>query len=243
MFKKKMSSISINVMSAFVILMCLFMAIVNPANAWFTDSHKQGVQIEVDVGDLKLKVYQNSISDANEILTNAVNSIYETDKNPNGANNTSTNPQYISLSGEIAPDTTVGLKLILANKDLGSASMYVRYKLEIYARGFVTDTLLENVEITGFDAAEDGVPGFVKNATDGYYYYQNYSSNAQFSNENNALFTKNEDAVMLTHFEVPYDDFVISTTDGGLKLVNSDTVYIKLIVQASVNKQFTDFAQ
>ena len=66
---KKTKNISINVLSVFIILVCLLFAVVGETNAWFTAEHQNGIQIVVDVGVLKLKVYQNSIDDNNQIST------------------------------------------------------------------------------------------------------------------------------------------------------------------------------
>ena len=208
---KKTSSISINVLSAFVILLCLLLGVVNPVNAWFTDSHKNGVKIVVDIGDLKLKVYQNSKATANEIFTNEDNVANETN-------------QYVTLSGEIKPDTAVGLTLILSNEDQGSASMYVRYKFELYRRTQTTDVLL-TTNLAGFTAQSTTQKGFKLNTTDGYYYYKDTTGA-------NALFEKNATATMMTSFTVPYSAFV--DQNGTMLAADCDTVYIKLIIDASV---------
>ena len=212
---KKASSISINIVSAFVILLCLLLGVVNPVNAWFTDAHKNGVKIVVDIGDLKLKLYQNSKSTANEIFTNE----------DNLANSTT---QYVTLSGEIKPDTNVGLTLILSNEDQGSASMFVRYKFELYRRTQTTDVLL-TTNLSGFTAQSGSQKGFKLNTTDGYYYYKNTTGE-------NALFEKNATATIMTGFTVPYSAFV--DQDGTILAADCDTVYIKLIIDASV----ADFA-
>lgn len=212
---KKAHSISINILSAFVILLCLFLGAVNPVNAWFTDSHKNGVQIQVEIGDLKLKVFQNNASVAgNEISTNADNVENKTNK-------------YIQLSGEIKPQTPVTLKLILTNKDTGSASMYVRYKFEVYTRAIGGDEKLEGVEIAGFVAPNGETKGIVK---DGDYYYYRDSSNA------NALFTKGSEVVMFETFTIPFSAFVDAS--GNMLITNNATIYLKLIVEASISQTF-----
>ena len=259
--KTKTTSISINVLSVLTILMCLLLCVITPTNSWFMDSHNDGVQILVDVGTLKLKVYQNSVPTEselatnptkNEIFSNVTNSNYETDKNEDQTENTKTNPQYISLGGEIKPDTAVPLTLILANKDEGSASMYVRFKLEVYSRGITADTLLEGVTLSGYNAPLsegtelESAEGFVFNSADGYYYYQTYTTSTQFSNANNARFAKGEDEIMLTSFTVPYSAFVcVEENDenyeyGEFIIKNSDTIYIKLIVQGDVSQTFAN---
>ena len=198
------------------------MGAVNGTNAWFTAKHNNGVQIEVDVGNLKLKVYQNTIADANEIYSNALNETYETD------NVGTTNPKYVTLGGEIVPGEPIDLVLILANKDAGSTSMFVKFKFELYVRGVDGDTLLNNVSIAGYDEPTETAGGFVKNAN-GYYYYQDNAGN-------NKLLNRTEDAVMLKAFTVPVDCFM--NDDGTMVYTNSESVYIKLTVDASVNSTF-----
>ena len=251
---KKTKSISINIISAFIILICLFLGAVGNTNAWFTDTYKQGVVIEVDVGNLNLKVYQNSISTTNEIFDKTKNTEYETDTNTDGSLNTETDPQYVTLSGEIKPDTAINLKLILASEDKGSVSMYVRFKFELYARGVSADTKIEGVTISGYDTASSSISGndtvksdgsmkesqngFVYNSSDGYYYYQQPQTEEGFKTASNALFEKGEIEVMLTSFTVPYSAFVNS--DGSFKFSNSDTVYIKLTIQVDIAQNFAN---
>lgn len=211
---KNKNSISINVLSVLVILMSLLLIVVNPVNAWFTDAKQNGIAIEVELGNLNLKLYQNSIADANEILTNA-------------DNGKATTKKYIALNQEIVPDVEVPLNLILANKDQGSASMYVRYKFALYQRGVSQDKEI-TTEIIGFTAKTDEAGGFVKN-DDGFYYYQDKTGA-------NTLFIKNASATLLTHFVVPYSQFM--DANGNILIKNSETIYIKLIVQASVYQNF-----
>jgi len=215
--KKKITSISINVLSALVILLCLFLGVVSPVNAWFTDSHKNGVQIQIEIGDLKLKVFQNDATIAgNEIYTNADNAENET-------------AEYIELSGEIKPDTAVPLKLILTNKDSGSAAMYVRYKFEVYKRGLTTDSLISGVTLGGFVAPNGANKGIVK---EGDYYYYRDSSNA------NALFTKGSEVIMMQNFTIPFSAFV--DANGNMLITNSDTISLKLIIEASIYNDFIE---
>lgn len=216
---KKRNLTSINVLSVLVILISLFVGIVGQSNAWFTDTHHNGVQVEISVGDLKLKVYQNSVVDTNEIYTIE-------DNNKNGTS------KYMAISGEIKPDTDVAITMMLANKDTGSAAMYVRFKFEVYARGLNSDTKLEGVTVKGFATPSGTANGFARNAndsTDEYYYYRNASGT-------NVLLAKDAEAKMMTHFNVPFSAFV--DADGNFLITNSDTVYIKLTVHASVNQNF-----
>ena len=219
---KKTKSISINILSAFIILICLFMGAINETNAWFTAKHNNGVQIQVDVGNLKLKVYQNSVANANEIYSNALNNTYETD------NLGTTNPKHVTLSDEIIPGDPVDLVLILANKDAGSTSMFVKFKFEVYVRGVNGDTLLNNISIDGYDEPTETAGGFVKNPN-GYYYYQDNAGN-------NILLNRTDDVVVMKTFTVPLDCFI--KDDGTMVYTNSESVYIKLTVDASTNFTF-----
>lgn len=235
--KNRTATFSMNVLSALLVLMSLLLCVVNPVNSWFKIEHNQGVQISVMVGNLKLKVYQNAVPTDEELEANPTKNEIFTNK-INTDEKTST-PQYITLGGEIKPDEPVSLTLILANKDAGSASMYVRFKFEVYVRKINSSNdpeheLLQGVEVSGFDEPEGTTNGFVKNGD--YYYYQKSSTGA-FNNSNNVKFAKGEDVVMFTHFTVPYSAFV-DTSTGELKIKNSESVYIKLIVDGSINTSF-----
>lgn len=213
--RKKSTTVSINIISVLVILMCLLLGVVAPANAWFTDNDMQGVKIVVEVGDLKVKLYQNSIADANEISTNIANTENNTNK-------------YISLSTEIKPDVPVDLVLWLANKDLGSTAMFVRYKFQIFVRPAGVDTEIDGVTISGYDAPSGSTNGFV-DGQDGYYYYKNSSGS-------NVLFAQNAQAKIMQKFTVPFSAFIDS--DGDMINTNSETIYLKLTVEASVSSNF-----
>ena len=236
---KKTKSISINILSVFIILMCLLIGVVGNTNAWFTSEHQNGIQIVVDVGDLKLKLYQNSIDENgnNLVYTYEENTENETDK-------------YVSLSKEIVPDVSNSLTLILSNEDKGSASMYVRFKFELYLRnrGTTADTKIAST-ISGYTAQASDKDGFRYNSADGYYYYQSSTgaSSTSFSNDYNTKLEKTKNATLLTSFTVPYigmtdydgTTFLPGFVDASGNLVNgSETLYIKLTVEASVTTTF-----
>ena len=233
---KNIHSVSINVISAFIILLCLFMGTIGSVNSWFTDTHRNGVQISIEIGDLKLKVYQASLDNNGaiienskvEILTNEINHEYNTDEIEEGQPNTETIPQYIELDGEIVPENPVDLVLILANKDTGSASMFVRFKFEIYIRGLTSDTKIEGVTISGFKTPNETSCGFVEE-DDGYYYYQDNKGN-------NALFAKNAEAAMMQKFTIPVSAFL--DANGNMLLTHSETIYIKLLIDGSTSSSF-----
>ena len=51
-------TISINILSAILILISLFIVIVGQTNSWFTSVHYNGVRLDVFVGGLKYELYQ-----------------------------------------------------------------------------------------------------------------------------------------------------------------------------------------
>ena len=222
---KRTKSISINIISVLIILVCLSLGVLGSTNAWFTDTFKQGVQIEIVVANLNLRVYQKEGTTEREINTIAENTKVETD------NDNSTNPQYVSVSGEFEPDVPVGLQLILKNEDIGSASMYVRFKLQMFKRGVSSDVEVP-IEVGGNGILEGYTKGFMKVAGDssGYYYYQD-------STKTNVTFDTGETAIMMQNFTVPYTSFIDSA--GNMLITGSDTVYLKLTVEASINNDFS----
>lgn len=191
------------------------MGVIYPTNSWFTDSHKNGVLIEIEIGELKLKVFQND-------ETIALNEIYS-----NKYNEENSTSQYVNLGGKIIPGTPVPLTLILTNQDSGSASMFVRYKFEVYIRGVSSDTKIEGVSITGYLAPTNEAGGFVKDGD--YYYYRNNSGE-------NTLFAKNEVETLMQYFTIPESAFV--NNSGEMLLTYSDSLYIKLVIEGSTSNTF-----
>ena len=218
--KKQTTSISINILSVLVILMCVLLASLGTTNAWFTYERKEGVLVEIQVGALKLNVYQNLKGVETKLLTTTDN------ENPN-----TEKKQYVELEKTIEPDIPVDLVLTIKNEDPGSASMYVRFKFELYARGVSSDKQID-VEINDFTSPsteENNVhDGFVLN--EGYYYYKDSTGAV------NAPFKRGATATLMQSFTVPYSSFMDSI--GNMLLSNSDTLYIKLIVDASVSQNF-----
>ena len=220
---KKTNSISINILSVFVILICVFLTCVGGTNSWFT-SHVNNVEILVDIGDLKLSVYQ----DINSVKTKLITNQEEAEKYDGPKSN------YVVLNKSIAPDEEIDLILTLSNEDAGTSSMYIRYKLEVYSRGVDGDTLLD-VNLNGYTEPStegQGQAGFVYDQASGWYYYKDKNSTS------NALFAKDATASLMTSFTIPYSNFV--ETDGDRIITNSDTVYLKLIVDASVFQNFSE---
>lgn len=210
---KKTKGISINIVSVFVILTCLLLSCVGVTNAWFTSEHQNGVEIVVNIGDLKLSLYQKIGDNYVQVFNNT-------------ENKTSANPNYIVLDNKIVPDEDVNLNLKINNEDPGSTSMYLRFKFELFIRGVEEDTLLP-CNIDGFDEPTETSYGFTYN--NGYYYYTNV-------NGENVQFAKSSSAILMESFNVDYSNFIES--DGDFALVDSDVIYIKLTIDASVLKTF-----
>jgi len=214
---RKSKTISINILSVSIILICLLLSCVGYTNAWFTSNKQDGVKIIVEVGSLKLNLYQNIGGENVRILSNKD----DPDANAN---------QYIVLNEDdgISPDEEINVTLIIANDDTASASMYLRYKFEVYIHGTTSDTLL-NSTIADYLPQTEEQKGFAPGG-DGYYYYRDEAGE-------NALFKKGTSATIMESFTIPYEEFI--EADGSLKLVNSDTIYVKLIIDASSSSTFS----
>ena len=213
---KKTKPISINILSVFTILVSLLLSCVGITNAWFTSEKQNGVKIIVSVGAFQLNLYQDIDGEDTKILTNK-------------DNETSTSPQYVDIGDKILPDTPIELDLTLINEDSGSAAMYVRYKFEVYARGVNSDMLIP-CTIAGFTQQTETQVGFDLDESNGYYYYKD-------TDGTNKLFTKGTSQTLMTTFTIPYSSFINS--NGSLKLINSDTIHIKVIIDASSSQTFS----
>ncbi len=222
--KKKTSSISINVLSAMVILLCFLLVAIQPVNAWFTSTHENGIEIvDVFVGNLNLNLYQNSVS---------TDKIFTLTENAKPENKTK---KYITLAGEIEPDVWVPLTLILANDDLGSSGMFVRFKFQLLLKS--NDKVVETSITTAQtpDTAiqpENSVADWTYSNVDGWFTYS--------KGGNQSILNKGENTTLMTHLKVPLSAFEdVDSTDSEITPINnSDTVYIRLTVEA----QTTQFA-
>ncbi len=219
-------NISISFLSVFIILITVLLSSVGVTNSWFTGNVKNGIRVDVVVASLDLQLYQTIDSKETKILTTVKNNEAETD-----GNNT-TNPQYLVFSGALLPDEYVPITLTLKNEDVGSSSMYVRFKFELYRRTINGDVLVP-IEITpgGIADGKSGGFGIKTGDSSGYFYYQN-------SSQENSVFNTGENAVLLTQFRVPTSSFV--DENGNMKLVNSDTCYIRITIEASIYQNFTN---
>lgn len=211
---KKTTSISINVISALIILISLFIGVVGSTNSWFTANHLNGVEILLSVGELKLNLYQKIGTEEVAIYTYDENALPET-----------TTKSYITLEDKVIPDEDVGLELILKNEDAGSSAMYLRFRFELYARGADGDRPIPTSLVNS--NANFKFKEYVKNDDNsGYYYYTG-------SDGKNALFNQNTTGITLMKaFVVEYEDMFDET--GELLNISSETLYVKLTIDASV---------
>ena len=196
------------IISSFIILACLLFPILK-TNAWFTSGDNQQVQIILQISNINLQVYQKLSGESGE---GTLIKTYE-------ENDEEQETSYINLTDssnnavrEILPNTEYSLNLTLKNADTGSASVFVRYKIEMFING-ETDTLID-LNIIGASAPNGATAGFELDS-DGYYYYRNSSGNQRYPSQANLN--------MLTAFSIPYSEFIDITND-----INADSV--KLVV-------------
>lgn len=196
------------IISSFIILACLLFPILK-TNAWFTSGDNQQVQIILEISNINLQVYQKLPGESGE---GTLIKTYE-------ENDEEQEKSYINLTDssnnvvrEILPNTDYSLNLTLKNADTGSASVFVRYKIEMFING-ETDTLID-LNIIGASAPNGATAGFELDS-DGYYYYRNSSGNQRYPSQANLN--------MLTAFSIPYSEFIDITNN-----INADSV--KLVV-------------
>lgn len=196
------------IISSFIILACLLFPILK-TNAWFTSGDNQQVQIILQISNINLQVYQKLSGESGE---GTLIKTYE-------ENDEEQEKSYINLTDssnnvvrEILPNTEYSLNLTLKNADTGSASVFVRYKIEMFING-ETDTLID-LNIIGASAPNGATAGFELDS-DGYYYYRNSSGNQRYPSQANLN--------MLTAFSIPYSEFIDITNN-----INADSV--KLVV-------------
>ena len=196
------------IISSFIILACLLFPILK-TNAWFTSGDNQQVQIILQISNINLKKKKKLPGESGE---GTLIKTYE-------ENDEEQEKSYINLTDssnnvvrEILPNTEYSLNLTLKNADTGSASVFVRYKIEMFING-ETDTLID-LNIIGASAPNGATAGFELDS-DGYYYYRNSSGNQRYPSQANLN--------MLTAFSIPYSEFIDITNN-----INADSV--KLVV-------------
>lgn len=199
------------IISSFIILACLLFPILK-TNAWFTSGDNQQVQIILEISNINLQVYQKLSGESGE---GTLIKTYE-------ENDEEQEKSYINLTDssnnvvrEILPNTEYSLNLTLKNADTGSASVFVRYKIEMFING-ETDTLID-LNIIGASAPNGATAGFELDS-DGYYYYRNSSGNQRYPSQANLN--------MLTAFSIPYSEFIDITND-----INADSVKLVVTVE------------
>lgn len=199
------------IISSFIIFACLLFPILK-TNAWFTSGDNQQVQIILEISNINLQVYQKLPGESGE---GTLIKTYE-------ENNEEQEKSYINLTDssnnvvrEILPNTDYSLNLTLKNADTGSASVFVRYKIEMFING-ETDTLID-LNIIGASAPNGATAGFELDS-DGYYYYRNSSGNQRYPSQANLN--------MLTAFSIPYSEFIDITND-----INADSVKLAVTIE------------
>lgn len=199
------------IISGFIILACLLFPILK-TNAWFTSGDNQQVQIILEISNINLQVYQKLPGESGEgtLIKTYEENIAEQEKSYINLTDSSNN-----VVREILPNTEYSLNLTLKNADTGSASVFVRYKIEMFING-ETDTLID-LNIIGASAPNGATAGFELDS-DGYYYYRNSSGNQRYPSQANLN--------MLTAFSIPYSEFIDITND-----INADSVKLVVTVE------------
>ena len=207
MWKSK-KSLSINILSAMVILISLFTCSFYGVNSWFSQTHNNGIEIFVDLADLMINVYQKE-GGTNRLLTPMLE--------PG-------NESYVNLSGKIIPDQSVALEMVLGNDEAGSSPVFVRFKFNLYVRGVDQDQVI-STQISGYVQQSASSEGFKYNDDDGYYYYSDKQGNP-------TKLASGSTVGMMNSFVVAYEDLLNS---GQLSNLNGDLVYIVLTVDANID--------
>lgn len=186
---KRKSDISINVLTALVILFSILLLSVGVGNAWFSYNLDNGLYLIVKVGEFNVSLYQVEGQNSTQVFTNSKNS-------------TEANPSYIVFNEMVVPEAVNELQLDLKNEDAG-VTVLMRFKFQLYACDGVTDVLIP----TTLDLGND----FVYRA-DGYNYYVD-------ENKNNKIFLNNERITLFTGFIVGTEDFNKYENGATVKIV------------------------
>lgn len=203
---KKSQWSSINILSVLLILVSVFACSFYGVNSWFTQTHNNGVEIYIELSDVRLSLYQVVGQNVN-LLT------------PLGDDGAS----YVSLSGAVIPDQNKELKLVVGNDQPGSSPVYVKFKFALYARGVDEDVLISTT-INGFSAQTATSAGFKYNEQDEFYYYCDNSGEPMKLDVNNS-------ADLMTSFVIDYQGLY---NDGELLNYSSESIYIVLTVEANL---------
>lgn len=218
--KKLRRDSQLSILSVMLILTTLLLAILGITNSWFTSGENKKIELVINIGQINIAVYQQK-PDGSEVLINTFEE-----------NETSPQPSYVDLtdntgSREIVPDQNYSLNLILKNTDVGDQSLYIRYKIELYACNNDEDILL-HPSISGFTAPTASSNGFVYDETDGYYYYRNGAGV-------NQPYDSNQSNSIIGAFSIPYSDFAFT---GDYPTINGNNLKLVLSVEGfDVNPQ------
>ncbi len=180
-------------------------------NSWFTSGQGQQIECIVTIGQINLNVYQG------DVLINS-----------NEDNETASSPSYVDLTSgtnnrKILPDQDYTLNLTLRNEETtGTQSIYVRYKIELFACNNGTDILLNPI-ISGYTtpASSSNGLGFVYNSADGYYYYQNGSGV-------NQTLPAGANVNIIGSFNIPYSDFAYT---GEYSTINGNNIKLVITIE------------
>lgn len=197
MRNKTSKSLSTTLILAIMLLACLLLNSVGVVNAWFT-SNGPRLQISLQISGANVYVVQQL--NAQDVVLDST------------ANN------YIDLDKKIRPEEKVPLVLKLKSEE--SSGLYVRFKFNVYALGQTNINLLtENYILTRTETRD----GFVKELSDGYYYYREAGAVTEIS-PLQKFSDKSLD--LLTGFAIDEDDFLS-------KNINGNTIKVELIVECS----------
>lgn len=197
-----------NILFIATLLLALLVASVGVANAWFVASHRKGLQIIMQLGQMKILLYQEV--SGNEILIKT-----------NGDNAKEDDPTYITLEKEeIVPDEENELKLILENDDLGSGT-YLRFKFEIYTQQVRYDDAQQKYVKHEVKVPVNVMLGDSIVKSGDYYYYGTVDNEGNLTDS--IFFEKTSDdpvrLTLMTGFEVPYSSFDLLEGSETVKLV------------------------
>ena len=210
---KKRKSISITIISALLLLTCLFAYLILPTNSWFSTSHSEGIKVTVKVAALNLNVYQDSVTSSN-LLTTLDDAEAET-------------PRYINLpNGKVLPDTAMDLKLIASNTSAGAVAMYIRFKVQLYALTYSGNTLIP-CEVSRTTETENASSGTFELENDGYYYFRNNGENVKLA--------INASETLMEKIVIPQSSF---NNNGNMLIDGGETLKIVVTIEGSIANTF-----
>lgn len=210
--KSKQKISSVLAILVFLILMVFSGFIYGSTHAWFTSGSGVKISFEVEVGDLDVTIRQ-ILSGTNEEVI-----IYRGGEYFNEINLASKENDSKYIFPDINPvETSYDLNLEMSNADIGVGSVKIKYKVDFYACGLNSDTLL-NSDIIGYTAPSGSTSGFVYNSADGYYYYRKADNTLDD-------LASNATVKLMTKFKINYDDAYASSNASTIKMVLNIVTY------------------